>query len=584
MISTNHLNGKELIVIKYELGLRDEKPCFRIVMNDELKNNIVKVIGLNPLESDTLLEDIMRIPFGTSFPKMAKNQNEFKKAFYIANDILFKMTEQEQFVFGICIINSLMIVRSAIAELMEINTNGCIYSLCKDVRELITATNTEIGLVDKCKAYANTIKIAIDSNIGRAEHHTSELTWLPEHYRGYFGIIIMVKLLSPIVFSFLGEVGKKITMPQGYMPNNNRKIVSNLRKEYFALHMFLNLIEEYWTDILDKILFYIDNTIYRKQVKNNKDSNFDNTLTNMMNDVSPEQVTYVILATLLCKSFLKVDLFSGDYDIMSLTKNDVETYLNELENRGGNKRFKERIEIEQEESNSTKRSQLEVDSSTSRHLFDTDCIVRYLHEKLISKLKVDFKIDEERFKRAFDFNMDNIMEFPQFRVFLLSTIYGRSLNSAINITKLNRIEIIELITVTQFIAESYGYYEIICILSSNRRFHGDGYEEIEEQEKCIDTLRCLSTNCMEYQNIINRLSKNKSVNSMDKRFGQLTTMMKKLMDDMIDLFAVYKWYISVPHTFLPKLDEIFPSITNGKIYQPSINLIPSYCSMLTYQL
>lgn len=409
----------------------------------------------------------------------------------VATERVFnKMTVEEKAKFLFFIVNwnyqiNVILDETDTDEVMSDNLR----KLCVQIGREVIQLDKSINLWDKIVEYGKTLKIIEDANIGKRDQDTEENTFYVEHSRRVCNIAILSKIFLPLFAAMINVSKKQMEPKQRFIEGVNKPIIVKTRlidtrvKEIYCVAFIEPLIIEKDDEIYTKFCNYISNFVEKMRRKQN-----ENECTDIFRNNTTIEMSKSIVATEICKKFIKVSLNFECSNIMNIVHTDIGTRVRSFEKGPSAKSklknkaiFVRNVSIsDEDDSRSDAKSQLDVDSIFGEHLFDIEPVMKATWVNVIEKYTSKYNIDRNDFMEVMQHNNKVIPSLEEYVALFINSIFVDDFGGSYSIFTLNKTEMIGLMTLVQFVAAKRNYCEFAHRISANVKYVNGKPEEYRE--------------------------------------------------------------------------------------------------------
>lgn len=561
-----------------------EKNVYGLQVNllPEIKEDIINRVKLEyPDTTNEEIENTLDVYLTTkiaAYPDLCKHSINIWKMKLDAIEHVFSGLSKEELVkFVILLITWHSLIKQELDKLDEGEEQSqSLFNLCGKISNDILQIDEEIKLFERIKRYGDTLKLTLDPNIGGREQDTPELTFKEEHLRDVYYITIISKIFLPL-FNIMINESKKSAAPQKRMWEGKNKfliiknkIIDTRIKEIYCLAFVEPLIKKHLNPTYKKLEYYVSYFIEKTRRKPK-----DNECSDVFMNNSTEELTKNILANLVCKKYVSINLYDENDNIMGKTSNTIKQRVKSFE-KGQNSKvyFIRSVGSNIEDDNIDSKSQLEVDSIFCETLLDNEPIIKKMWVDAIEKYITKYELDYNFFLDVVQWNKDNHLLIEYHMPLFLSTVFSEDFGGCEAINVLNYNEIISLITLVQLIAVKRNCYDLAHRLSGQIEYNEGVIVTVPrtvEAQIMIDTSEEVSR--IIYHDLLacrTRLVIGDKNKTLSREFrSKLKTLSIYLAESKVN----YKTY--------PKLCELMGiGIEDMYRYQPSRHLLAQYCMFL----
>lgn len=429
------------------------------------------------LKKADLIESInMMLTFNLSSYKDFKecSLSSWKEKFYDADRVFSQFTEEDCVSF----VTTLIYCHGAIKDTMdrlpqEDKQTQELHKLNQYIGQQLILLDEEIKLFDKILKYTSTINVVIPPDFGKREQDSQETTFLEADVQKVDAIIIVGKMFLPLFAVMLDESkksgGEKPQYIEGSFRTNKKKykLIDKRVKEIYCLSFIEPLIARHIEKDYGKLLNYIEKFIEQSRSDPSKTN-----CTQVFRNNTIEELIKITSAYLLCRKCVKYDLSSPKTNIMGIICKGAKN-VDQLS--GSSNAYFPRQMFESDESSSTKESRLEIDSAKSRFTGDEEPMIAMILEYTVRKYLKKYSIDKVFFDNLVEYNIRVRKEVEEYFQMMLSSAYSNDFESCECIMTLQGCDIFKLISLTQCICFSKGWFDLGHRLMVTRVKHGDTF-------------------------------------------------------------------------------------------------------------
>ena len=340
---------------------------------------------------------------------------------------------------------------------MFIDVKKCIlFDETKSIEKIASNIGTVIfdvfenmNLVDKLKKYVIDNKVPIPNlkNIGTRPQDNKKTTFYYEEYLDLTTITLICKLLCGI----FGEII--------FLVSNINSSIDNSLKEIYAIFVIKKILDKYFKNLIDKLVYYIENFI--NKVKSGQDLN------SLFKGYDKSKIRLSVYSIIIIKKFVNIDLYDPGQNIMIYIYRCISKTLESL--AGSLK--KKNIIMERYSSSSIfsdgdndEEELLEEESFSFNITLDVPILIRYAADQIIEKYEKQF--DPTLFKQVSNYYLFSILDITPINELLVATFLSSEIESAYSIKQLKIFQFVKLITIIQLqFLKNRKYKNLINLLS-----------------------------------------------------------------------------------------------------------------------
>ena len=275
------------------------------------------------------------------------------------------------------------------------------------------------------------------------------------------------------------------------------------KKEIYCLGILKRLFSYYYLEIIDKLTNYID-------VSTNKRTN--NTLSNLFRGFTSNSLATYMLAIIVIKKFVNVDLYDKRKNLMSFVSKCVtETVRSKTQHNYSSGKSIKTLErfispvVYDSGSSDDKVSIVELETNplkiNEEHVVMLDVSVKYFLDKNINKYNLNINV----FNDAVNFYLKNNIKANIINEFLLTILTSEELGGSKGLKLINRINFTKLIVFTQMMLIDKGYIDIAHLVTAVK---GEEKQHLSETDRYIQ----MTNNTTESYRLCNQCFVNLSKN------------------------------------------------------------------------
>ena len=408
---------------------------FQPIENFSSSNAIVKMVYSNLPITDEFPSSLLLFSVKT-YASFTREEGGIGMAYNPVNDFLTTLDEWQQAQIVYAFLTIQLLIHEANIDLDDIE------EVENRIGDVIDQLDQDINLFSYIETYIKNGNIPISdmSDAGSRAQDSEEMTFVESEAITITAITILMKLLSPIIGTFIDKFSK---------------ILSNDIKESHAQTIMVKFFTRKCKDLMKKLSFYINRLIEGKYKQNPS---------SVYNGKTLETSTRSTMDTIIVKRFVGVNLYKEDGNIIkyiaACCRSSAEPHISAA---NAVKIISDPVDLEKDEGNT---SRMESESRQSIKTADVPILIRVAANSLWKKAAIDAGIDISIVEQAIYFYKRNPITINPISEYLLATYFGPELGGGESIKFLNSDTISKLATVLQIIAIQNGSKYIGHILTA----------------------------------------------------------------------------------------------------------------------
>lgn len=373
---------------------------------------------------------------------------------------------------------------------------------------LITLDN-EIHLIEKIAHFVSTqVPLGDFQEIGTREQDTKELTFLEPDVHGLTVIAILNKMLSPLFSVYMNIL------------RNKKELNCDLGYELPCVFILSKILSKHYPELIEKFKGYISHNIKKKNSFTESDSA-------TMLHLTPNTMCIKMYAQLLIRSFVNVDLYNMDRNLMSFVCRSILDATNSTaKNINEYRVFVRKPTVKHQDEDTS--GYLDVNSSVSRVPFDTARITASAVLPTVKTCLATYAqiFSEDDFVQSLAYYRQNTIVPNAWNRYLANAFYRNFLGGSQSIQMLKSSHFNELIACLQMVALKQGYIELAHMLTARR-----------SDSTCPENLQFSSRYRSGLYEKVREIFENGPIGPLAKSFDQYMAI-------MVQDIATHNWYFN----------------------------------------
>lgn len=378
-----------------------------------------------------------------------------------------------------------------------------------DLGEFLITLDNEIGLIEKIANFVSTqVPLGDFQEIGTREQDTKELTFLEPDVHGLTVIAILNKMLSPLFSVFMNIL------------RNKKELNCDLGYELPCVFILSKILSRHYPDLIEKFKGYISHNIKKKNSFTESDSA-------TMLHLTPNTMCIKMYAQLLIRSFVNVDLYNMDRNLMSFVCRSILDATNSTaKNINEYRVFVRKPTVKHQDEDTS--GYLDVNSSVSRVPFDTAKITVSAVLPTVKTCLATYAqiFSEDDFVQSLAYYRQNTIVPNAWNRYLANAFYRNFLGGSQSIQMLKSSQFNELIACLQMVALKQGYIELAHMLTARR-----------SDSTCPENLQFSSRYRSGLYEKVREIFENGPIGPLAKSFDQYMAI-------MVQDIATHNWYFN----------------------------------------
>ncbi len=378
-----------------------------------------------------------------------------------------------------------------------------------ELGEFLITLDNEIHLIDKIARFVSEqVPLGNFQEIGTREQDTKELTFLEPDVHGLTVIAILNKILSPLFGVYMNIL------------RNKKELNCDLGYELSCSFILSKILSKHYSELIEKFKNYIRHNIEKKNSFISSDSA-------TMLHLTPNTMCIKMYAQLLIRSFVNVDLYNMERNLMSFVCRSILDATNSTaKNINEYRVFVRKPTVKHQDEDTS--GYLDVNSSVSRVPFDTARITASAVYPTVKTCLATYAqiFSEEDFAQSMAYYRQNTIVPNAWNRYLANAFYRNFLGGSQSIQMLRSTHFSELIACLQMIALKQGYIELAHMLTA-RKSAGSCPENLQFSSKYRSGL---------YEKV-REIFENGPIGPLPKSFDNY-------MSIMVQDLATHNWYFN----------------------------------------
>ena len=472
---------------------------------------------------------------------IVSSEDIWNRTFAPVNDFLRSLTLEDQQYVAMTIIT----MHQEIINFMSANDMTNIAKFSQQLSDTLLQLEQTIDLCAKLTNFVETnIPIGDFSQVGKRAQDVKELTWFRQDVVDLLSIAILCKLMAPIFGVFMGYI---------------RVHMDNHLKETHCAAILNKLFRARYSVLINKLRHYINHTV-KAELKEDDTAVFHGNTEFVL--------SFYIFDSLLTRSFINVDLFSKDGNIMTFVIATVKHAVGTQKTNMRKTPFRIRQPSGAGDGDENKVAQHEIDSLASPKTADTVAIILSTIPRIIRGELNMHTIDIDDYLTWIEFYQAHIIIPTEFNKLLTSMHFGPKIGGAKSIAMLHAPAFSKLNVLLQMIAFSMGYIELGHMLTATPALEAKMVQSAEDE-----VIKMNYSTSFAYKTCQARYA--------ESPFGaggkEWDTQIARLVDLLMRSHFIY----NTCDEFYTKLE--LPNL-NGQLVHNSENLMSEFCAMIEYIL
>lgn len=398
-----------------------------------VNNNVTNRSALK-IESPTLDNRHLTFQIATYIKLSGKNVKEeaWDINFHPINNL--DLGDKEHIVVG-----SLALINKKIEE--QAASNQLVTDIIPEIGRIIVEMDLASDLHSKIKTVADQLPLGNFDGIGSRAQDKKELTFKREDVVELMTLVLFCKLLSPVFGSIMFHM-----INQG---------TETKTKESKVIDIVKPILSTRFNYIYHRLQTYIKHTA----------KNFKEDMTSIYHGVTNITIRDTILANLLIRNFINIDVYKEDGNLMTFVSVIIKKTIDAQQNVMGNDKFMTRKDMsgDLEDAN---RAQIEVDSISSKRTADDRIIVEGYSQNLCESLIGHFGLSRTEYNRMLKLSAKRPIPVHKANFFITSNIFSKYLGGGRSPKLLGSKYMSSLLIFTRMLAESLGLNEVARLMTA----------------------------------------------------------------------------------------------------------------------
>lgn len=407
---------------------------------------------------------------------------------------------------------------------------------------LITLDNA-INLIEKISNFVSEkVPLGNFEEIGTREQDTKELTFLEPDVHGLTVIAILNKMLCPLFSVYMNILlnKKNLYCEHGY--------------ELPCVFMLSKILSRHYSELIEKFNNYIDHNI------NKKNAVIESNAATMLH-YTPTSMCLKMYAQLLIRSFVNVDLYNMDRNLMSFVcRSILDTITSTSKSINEYPVFVRKPQVKHQDEDTS--GYLDVSSAVSKAPFDTAKIIATATRPVVNKCLASYAhiFSQEDFESSLAYYRTKVIVPNAFNRFLVNTFFRSFLGGCQCVLLVKSTQFNELVACLQMIALKKGYVELAHMLTATK-----------SQSTYPENIQFSSSYRGRFYERTRMIFEEGPIGPLAKSFDQW-------MSSIVNEIATHNWYFN---TSMPIWDATEQEPLNGEPI-PLKNVIEEGCGIILY--